>query len=133
MSTLLQVMWDASPEIIRIGGLSLRWYGLFWALSFYIGYEVMFRIFKREGIPLKHVDKLLYIFAFGSIVGARLGHCFFYDFSYYIRNPFDIIKVWEGGLASHGGAIGIVTALYFFKTKGIKISNLIYQSKGCLD
>jgi phosphatidylglycerol---prolipoprotein diacylglyceryl transferase len=117
MTTLLQITWDASPEILRIGSIALRWYGLFWALSFYIGYEIMFRIFKKEGIPLQHVDKLLYIFAFGSIVGARLGHCFFYDASYYLQNPAEIIMIWKGGLASHGGVIGILLAVWYYQKK----------------
>ena len=117
MTTLLQITWDASPEILRIGSIALRWYGLFWALSFYIGYEIMFRIFKKEGVPLQHVDKLLYVFAFGSIVGARLGHCFFYDASYYLQNPAEIIMIWKGGLASHGGVIGILLAVWYYQQK----------------
>ncbi len=112
---LLQISWDASPEIFRIGSLAIRWYGLFWAMSFYLGYEIMFRIFKRESIPLKQVDQLLIYMALGSIIGARLGHCFFYDFDYYWSNPIEIIKIWRGGLASHGGVIGILLALWYFQ------------------
>ncbi len=115
--TLLQISWDASPEIFRIGGLAVRWYGLFWALSFYFGYEIIARIFKKEGLPQKHADKILIYMAIGSIVGARLGHCFFYDFDYYIRRPLEILMVWQGGLASHGGAIGILIALYYYQKK----------------
>ncbi len=111
----LQITWEASPEIFSIGSLSVRWYGLFWALSFYIGYEIISRIYKRDGVSQKEVDKLFIYMAIGSIVGARLGHCFFYDFSYYMRNPVEIFMIWQGGLASHGGAIGIVLALYYFK------------------
>ncbi len=114
---ILQVSWDVSPEIFRIGSLAVRWYGLFWALSFYIGYEIILRIFKKEGIPVKHVDSLLIYMAIGIIAGARLGHCFFYDFSYYISNPVEILYIWQGGLASHGGAIGIVIALYYYQRK----------------
>lgn len=115
--TLLQISWDASPEIFRIGNLAVRWYGLFWALSFYIGYEVIYRMFKKEGVPLVHVDKLLVYMAAGSIIGARLGHCFFYDFSYYWQNPIEILMIWQGGLASHGGVIGILLALYYYQKK----------------
>ncbi|MFO7998666.1 MAG: prolipoprotein diacylglyceryl transferase [Bacteroidales bacterium] len=114
---LLQISWDVSPEIFRIGSLAVRWYGLFWALSFYLGYEIMFRIFKREGLPLKQVDQLLLYMAAGSIIGARLGHCFFYDFDYYISNPVEILMIWRGGLASHGGAAGILLALYYYQKK----------------
>lgn len=115
--TLLQVTWDASPVIFSMGPLSVRWYGLFWALSFYFGYEIMYRIFKREGVPLMQVDKLLIYIALGAVVGARLGHCFFYDFNYYIKNPLEILMIWQGGLASHGGAIGIILALYYYQKK----------------
>ena len=115
--SILQISWDASPEIFRIGNLAVRWYGLFWAMSFYLGYEIMFRIFKKEGIPLRQVDKLLLYMAAGSIIGARLGHCFFYDFEYYIRHPFEVLMIWRGGLASHGGAAGILLALYYYQKK----------------
>ncbi len=113
--TFLQVTWDVSPVIFNLGPLSVRWYGLFWALSFYFGYEIMYRIFKRENVPLMQVDKLLIYIALGSVIGARLGHCFFYDFDYYINNPLEILMIWQGGLASHGGAIGIIVALYFYQ------------------
>lgn len=115
--TLLQITWDVSPEIFSIGPITVRWYGLFWALSFYIGYEIMYRIFKKEGVPLKQVDSLLIYIAIGAVVGARLGHCFFYDFDYYIRRPLEILMIWQGGLASHGGAIGIIIALYYYQKK----------------
>lgn len=115
--TLLQITWNASPEIFSIGSLSVRWYGVFWALSFLLGYEIILRIFKREGVPVRQADKLLVYMALGAIVGARLGHCFFYDFEYYSRNLLEVFKVWEGGLASHGGAIGILLALYYYQKK----------------
>lgn len=120
---LLQVTWNASPILFELGPLAVRWYGLFWALSFYFGYEIMSRIFKREGLPQDQVDKLLIYMAVGSIVGARLGHCFFYDFNYYISNPLEILKIWQGGLASHGGAIGIIIALFYYQKK---VSNKSY-------
>jgi prolipoprotein diacylglyceryl transferase len=113
--TFLQVTWNASPEIFDLGFVAVRWYGLFWALSFFLGYEIILRIFKREGLPLKQVDKLLVYIAVGAIVGARIGHCFFYDFEHYSKNLIEVFKIWEGGLASHGGAIGILLALYFYQ------------------
>lgn len=114
---LLQIAWDVSPVIFSLGSVSVRWYGLFWALSFYIGYEIISRIFKKEGVPAQNADKLLIYMALGSVIGARLGHCFFYDFNYFINNPIEIFKIWQGGLASHGGAIGILIALYFYQKK----------------
>ncbi len=114
---LLQISWDASPEIFRIGSLAVRWYGLFWALSFYFGYEIILRIFKKENVPVKQADSILIYMAIGSIVGARLGHCFFYDFEYYSKNLVEVLYIWQGGLASHGGAIGILIALYYYQKK----------------
>ena len=70
--SILQVTWDVSPMMFELGPLAVRWYGLFWALSFYFGYEIMYRIFKKEGIPLQQVDKLLIYLAIGTVVGARL-------------------------------------------------------------
>ena len=112
------ITWNADPEIFSIfGRLAIRWYGLFFALSFYLGYVIMAQFFKREKVPMDFLEKLLIYVAVGTIIGARLGHCLFYEPSYYLRNPFEIIKIWQGGLASHGAAIGIVIALYFFYRK----------------
>lgn len=117
MMEILQISWDANPEIFRIGNLAVRWYGLFWALSFYIGYEIITRIFKNENIPTKQADSLLIYMAAGSIIGARLGHCFFYDWDYYSKNLIEVFYIWQGGLASHGGAIGILIALWLYVRK----------------
>ncbi len=114
---ILQISWDANPEIFRIGSLAVRWYGLFWALSFYLGYEIISAIFKKDHVPVKQADSILIYMAVGSIVGARLGHCFFYDFDYYSRNLIEVLYIWQGGLASHGGAIGILIALYYYQKK----------------
>ncbi len=117
MMEILQISWDANPEIFRIGNLAVRWYGLFWALSFYLGYEITIRIFKRENVPTKQADSLLIYMAAGSIIGARLGHCFFYDWEYYSANLVEVLYIWQGGLASHGGAIGILIALWLYVRK----------------
>ncbi len=113
----MQITWEVSPVIFSLGPLSVRWYGLFWALSFYLGYEIIARIFKKENVGQAEIDSLLVHIAIGSVVGARLGHCFFYDFEYYIANPVEILYIWQGGLASHGGAIGIIIAMYRYNKK----------------
>ena len=77
----------------------------------------MFHIFKKEGKDEKHVDSLTVYIVIGTIIGARLGHVIFYDLHYYLTHPSEIIKIWHGGLASHGGAIGILIALYLFCRK----------------
>jgi prolipoprotein diacylglyceryl transferase len=107
------IYWDVSPEIFRIGGFALRWYSLLFALSFLVGLQIITWIFKKEGKSLKDVDKVFIYTLIGTIVGARLGHCLFYDPVYYLSHPIEILKIWQGGLASHGGAIGILAAIYF--------------------
>ncbi len=115
------IIWDVSPEIFSIpqgvsivGGLSVRWYGLLFALSFIFGYIIMKKIFANEGLGEKVLDQLSTYMLVLTIVGARLGHCLFYEPTYYLSNPFEILKIWEGGLASHGAAVGIILGLYFF-------------------
>lgn len=113
--------WNPSPEIFTIPGIDwpVRWYGLMWAFAFIGCHFIMNRIYKAEGRTEKELDVLTLYIIIGTVLGARLGHCFFYDPEYYLKHPIDILKVYEGGLASHGGAIGIIAAilLYCRKTK----------------
>ncbi len=111
------ITWNVNPEIFRIGNFAIRWYGLLFALSFYFGYVIISRFFKKEKIPAELLDKLTIYMVIGTIVGARLGHCLFYEPHYYLSNPVEILKIWHGGLASHGAAIGILLALYIFSRK----------------
>jgi phosphatidylglycerol---prolipoprotein diacylglyceryl transferase len=110
----LIVPWNVNPEIFRIGSFAVRWYGLLFACSFLFGYIIMLKIFRNENLPEALLDKLTIYMAIGTIVGARLGHCFFYEPDYYLAHPLEIIKIWKGGLASHGAGIGIVTAIGIF-------------------
>lgn len=109
--------WTGSPEILKIGDFAIRWYGVLFALGFIIGYQIMVYIFKKENKPLKELDSLIFYIILGTIIGARLGHCFFYEPDYYLRNPIEILMVWHGGLASHGGAIGVLLAIWIFSRK----------------
>ena len=114
------IHWDVDPEIIGFWGLSIRYYGVLFAASFFFGYLIMQKIFKQEGLTVELLDKLTVYVAVGTIIGARLGHVLFYDPSYYLSNPVEILKIWRGGLASHGAAIGILVALYYFARKNKK-------------
>lgn len=114
---LLIVPWDVNPEIFRIGPLAIRWYGLLFASSFLVGYVIMDKIFKNENLSETVLDRLTIYMALGTIIGARLGHCLFYEPSYYLKNPLEILAVWHGGLASHGAAIGILLAIWLFVRK----------------
>lgn len=111
------IEWSVSPEIFHLGPISVRWYGFLFAMAFVAGYVIMDRILKLEGRPKSDLEQLSVYMIFGTVIGARLGHCLFYNPSYYLSNPLEIIKVWEGGLASHGAAIGIIISLYLFSKK----------------
>jgi phosphatidylglycerol---prolipoprotein diacylglyceryl transferase len=111
------VIWNVDPEIIRIGSIAIRWYGLLFALGFILGYIIVGKMFKTEHIAPKVLDTLTTYMVVGTVIGARLGHCLFYEPGYYLSNPILILKIWEGGLASHGAAIGILVALYLLSRK----------------
>jgi prolipoprotein diacylglyceryl transferase len=114
---LLIIPWDPNPEIFRIGPFAIRWYGLLFASSFLFGYFIMRKMFRNEGLEDALLDRLTIYMAFGTVIGARLGHCLFYEPDFYLRHPLEILKVWHGGLASHGAAIGILVALWLFVRK----------------
>jgi len=111
------IRWDVDPQILHIGFFQLRWYCLCFMISFAIGLYIFHWIYKHEKKPASDIDHLLVYMLLGTIIGARLGHCLFYDPVYYLSNPLLIINVWEGGLASQGAAVGILTALYFYSKK----------------
>ena len=114
---LQYITWNVNPEILPIGPLSLRWYGILFASAFFLGYLIFKSIFKKEGYSIELLDQLTVYMAVGTVAGARLGHVLFYDPAYYFANPLKILAVWEGGLASHGAAIGILIAIYLFIRK----------------
>lgn len=114
---LAYIHWDINPELFSLGPLSVRYYGLMWAMAFYSGYLVFTKFLKREGLPESFLESLTMYMVVGTVIGARLGHCLFYEPEYYLSNPLEILKIWHGGLASHGAALGILTALYLFARK----------------
>ncbi|MBI9069104.1 MAG: prolipoprotein diacylglyceryl transferase [Salinivirgaceae bacterium] len=117
MMILNYIHWNIKPEIFTIGEWGPRWYGLLFALSFVFGYYLMQKFFKKEGIKQEVLDSLTVYMFLGTLLGARLGHCLFYDPSYYLSHPFEILMVWKGGLASHGAGVGIFISLYIFVRK----------------
>jgi prolipoprotein diacylglyceryl transferase len=109
--------WNADPEIFRIGFFALRYYSLMFVIGFILmGYYVE-GLFKRFNKDPALVSSLTTHIIIGMLIGSRLAHCFFYDPQYYFANPLDILKVWEGGLASHGGFLGVMIAVKVFMKK----------------
>jgi prolipoprotein diacylglyceryl transferase len=114
------IEWNPSPEIFPGTWLPVRWYGLLFASGFFFGYLIMLKIFKHEKLPVKLLDQLTTYMVIATIIGARLGHVLFYEPALYFSDPLEILKIWNGGLASHGAAIGILLALYIFSKKNKK-------------
>ena len=119
------IVWDVDPILIHFGDGGIRWYGLLWAVGLYVCWVLNDRMYKSENCPAEWSDQLFFWMAAGTIIGARLGHCWFYEwhqygepwhlfgweFTYrnpYIEHPLRLFRIWEGGLASHGGTLGII-------------------------
>lgn len=122
------MLWDANPELFSIAGLPVRYYGVLFAVGLILGYNIVKRLFQKERIPIQYLDTLLIYILVGTVVGARLGHCLFYDFAYYSQHPLEAIIPFQKiggayqyvgfmGLASHGGAIGVLLAIYLYCRK----------------
>jgi len=109
--------WNADPVLLNLGPLHLYWYGLLFVGSFVVGSWILKWIYLRENRDPEVLESLFIYIILGAAVGARLVHCFFYDPSYYMANPMKIFAIWEGGLASHGGVIGVLLATWLFTRK----------------
>lgn len=125
---LLFIDWNADPTIITLLGFSIRWYGLCFALAFLSGFQVVSYIFKKEGRPVEQADQLLLYTMVGTVVGARMGHYFFYEFPLLMADPVrffvQMITPPFSGLASHGAAIGLFIAFYLYTKKNVGQSYL---------
>ncbi|GAB6395656.1 MAG: prolipoprotein diacylglyceryl transferase [Bacteroidales bacterium] len=111
------ITWTTGPEIFALGPFKLRWYALAFVIGFAVGYKIVERMWKSEQLPDDWIQSLLIYTFVGMLVGARLGHVLFYNPGDYFTHPADIIKIWEGGLASHGGTLGIIVAVYFYSRR----------------
>ena len=111
------ITWNVNPELFSIGSLHIRWYGLLWALGIWLTLVITQKIYKHEKLPDQWLDKLFIYTVVGAVIGARLGHCLFYNPSYYLARPWEMLFIWQGGLASHGGAIGIIISTYLYNKK----------------
>jgi phosphatidylglycerol:prolipoprotein diacylglycerol transferase len=123
------VIWNLRPQLIDFGRFEIRYYSILFALTFIVAYIILLRVFKKEGYSVELLDKLTIYMVVSTIIGARVGHCLFYESGYYLHHPLEIILPWHGtigkdfeftgfqGLASHGAAIGILVGLYIFARK----------------
>ena len=121
---LATIKWDVNPEAFSIGFITVRWYGLLYAMGFLLGITILGKIFKRENCPEDWADKVFIYMVLAVVIGARLGHVFFYAWDYYKDNLLEIVMIWHGGLASHGGAIAMLIAAWIFSKKVSKKSFL---------
>jgi phosphatidylglycerol---prolipoprotein diacylglyceryl transferase len=117
-------IWDLNPELFAIGPFALRYYGLLFVAGFLVGYLLMKKSFRQIGKGEDELVSLLYYMTFGAILGARLGHILFYEPGSYLAEPLTILKIWEGGLASHGGALGVIIAILLFRRQHKELSAL---------
>ncbi|MDH4274792.1 MAG: prolipoprotein diacylglyceryl transferase [Gammaproteobacteria bacterium] len=111
------LVWNVDPIALKLGPLAVHWYGILFASGFIIGYYLFLDMLKREQRTQMDVDRLLTYLMVGTVVGARVVHCVFYDPAYYLSHPLDILKIWEGGLASHGGGLGVLVAVYLYSRR----------------
>jgi prolipoprotein diacylglyceryl transferase len=125
MDLVAFIHWNVSPEIFALGPIHVRWYGLLFAIGFLFGYNHGEKMFKHEGIDLKWLESLFIYLIVATIIGARLGHVIFYGWDYYSQHPIEILYVWQGGLASHGGVLGIIIAMIIWSMKVSK-RNLLW-------
>lgn len=118
------IEWSVEPDLIAAGPLRIRWYGLMFLAGFTLGYFIVRDMCRREGKSFARLENLLIYLVAGTAIGARLGHCLFYEPGYYLANPLEILKIWEGGLASHGGTLGVIVAIWLFSRKHPEFSFL---------
>jgi len=117
MNRFLAVVWDFNPVFFSIGNFEVRYYGVLWAGAILVGAIFFYRFCKREGLPSKYADSIFLWGVIATVIGARLGHCFFYQPEYYLAHPLEIFNIRQGGLASHGAAIGLLVGLWGFSRR----------------
>lgn len=117
MNSVEGIVWDVSPILFSLGSVEIRYYGLAWALTFAVGMLMFYYFVKNDGYKPKVFDSVFWYGVLSTIIGARLGHCLFYDPIYYLSHPWEMLYVWQGGLASHGAAIGLLIGLWMFSKK----------------
>jgi phosphatidylglycerol:prolipoprotein diacylglycerol transferase len=111
------LIWNVDPAIFIVDPIEARWYGLFFALGFLLGFQIMAQFYRREQRELENLSELCLYLMLGTIIGARLGHVFLYQPDYFLSHPWETLMIWHGGLASHGGFAGVMISLYLYLKK----------------
>lgn len=113
----LVVTWDVNPALFHLGSFEVRYYGVLWAVALGISAYIFHHIMIREGLSEKTFDSVFWFGVISTVLGSRLGHCLFYDPGYYLTHPVEILDIRQGGMASHGAAIGLLIGLWLFSRK----------------
>jgi phosphatidylglycerol:prolipoprotein diacylglycerol transferase len=116
------IIWSdlgVDPVALDLGFFELRWYSLAYLAGIFIGYWYLLKLIKQPGSPMarRHADDLVFYAALGIILGGRVGYVLFYNLSYYLQNPLDILKLWDGGMSFHGGMVGTVLGILYLSRK----------------
>jgi len=121
------ITWNPDPIIVEFGGFALRWYSMLFATGFIIGFFILRSLFEQEKVSLEVLDKMLLYSVVGTILGARIGNCLFYDFAYFSKHPLEILLPFKfspqfeftgyRGLASHGAMLGLLLAYWLLSRK----------------
>ena len=116
------IVWNdlgLDPVALDLGFFELRWYSLAYLAGIFIGYWYMLKLIKQPGAPMarRHADDLVFYAALGIILGGRIGYVLFYNLSYYLQHPLDILKLWDGGMSFHGGMLGTVVGILYLSYK----------------
>ncbi len=118
MNDMLYIVWDVDPTMFTLGSFELRYYGLMWVLALLLGERIMSVFASREGYSPKIIETGFVWIILGAILGARIGHCLFYEFDYYITKPWAMLtEIRNGGMASHGSAIGMLLGMWITSRK----------------
>ncbi len=126
---LLAIVWDVSPYVHQFSATyAIRWYGILFAIAFVSTYYILTFIAGKENFPESTVNKMAIAVVIGGIVGSRLGHCLFYEPSFYLQHPNQILHIWQGGMSSHGGAIGVLIAYSFIARNEISYKAILSRT-----
>lgn len=113
----LVVTWDVNPALFHLDSFEVRYYGVLWAVALGISAYIFHHIMIREGLSDKTFDSVFWFGVISTVLGSRLGHCLFYDPGYYLTHPVEILDIRQGGMASHGAAVGLLIGLWLFSRK----------------